>query len=65
MPLAVAPGGAARLAERVDAALVEGSGIAGMRERARAVGGTLVVGPRPGGRGFGVRAELPVGGTSR
>lgn len=48
---------------RLPTALVEGSGIAGMRERARAVGGTLVVGPRPGGRGFGVRAELPVGGA--
>ena len=50
---------------RPPAALVEGSGIAGMRERARAVGGTLVVGPRPGGRGFGVRAELPVEAAAR
>lgn len=36
-----------------------GSGIAGMRERAVAVGGRLEAGPRPG-RGFAVRAELPV-----
>ncbi|MFC4560340.1 sensor histidine kinase [Nocardiopsis mangrovi] len=38
----------------------EGNGIAGMRERARAVGGSLTAGPRPGG-GFAVRAELPRG----
>jgi signal transduction histidine kinase len=38
-----------------------GQGIAGMRERARALGGTLEAGPRPGG-GFRVRASLPVGG---
>ena len=36
-----------------------GSGIAGMRERALAVGGRLTAGPRPG-RGFAVRAELPI-----
>lgn len=39
----------------------EGSGIAGMRERARAVGGTLWVGSGEGG-GFVVRASLPLGG---
>ncbi|QBI55732.1 sensor histidine kinase [Streptomonospora litoralis] len=38
----------------------EGSGIAGMRERARAVGGRLAAGSRAEG-GFRVRAELPVG----
>ncbi|MFC4867461.1 MULTISPECIES: sensor histidine kinase [Streptomonospora] len=38
----------------------EGSGIAGMRERARAVGGRLEAGPRADG-GFRVRAELPAG----
>jgi signal transduction histidine kinase len=38
---------------------VEGSGIAGMRERAAALGGGLTAGPRPGG-GFRVRAELPL-----
>lgn len=35
-----------------------GSGIAGMRERARALGGDLSAGPAPGG-GFAVRACLP------
>ena len=39
-----------------------GHGIAGMTERARALGGTLQAGPRPGG-GFGVRAWLPVRGS--
>jgi signal transduction histidine kinase len=37
-----------------------GSGIAGMTERARALGGELAAGPRPEG-GFGVRARLPYG----
>jgi signal transduction histidine kinase len=36
-----------------------GHGIAGMTERATALGGTLQAGPRPEG-GFGVRARLPV-----
>jgi signal transduction histidine kinase len=38
-----------------------GQGIVGMRERARALGGSLEAGPRPGG-GFRVRASLPVAG---
>src|SRR5262249_13751317 len=38
-----------------------GNGIAGMRERAEALGGTLEAGPRPGGGGFRVAARLPVG----
>jgi signal transduction histidine kinase len=38
-----------------------GRGIAGMTERAAALGGTLQAGPRPEG-GFGVRARLPVHG---
>ena len=38
-----------------------GRGISGMRERARALGGSLEAGPRPGG-GFRVQASLPVGG---
>ncbi len=37
-----------------------GSGIAGMRERATALGGDLVAGPREGG-GFRVQARLPFG----
>jgi signal transduction histidine kinase len=36
-----------------------GHGIAGMRERAEAVGGTLLAGPDPDG-GFRVQARLPV-----
>jgi signal transduction histidine kinase len=39
-----------------------GNGIAGMHERAVAVGGRLEAGPRPG-RGFVVRAELPIEAT--
>jgi signal transduction histidine kinase len=38
-----------------------GQGILGMRERARALGGSLAAGPRPGG-GFRVQASLPVSG---
>lgn len=37
-----------------------GFGIGGMRERARAIGGTLDAGPRADG-GFGVHARLPLG----
>ena len=40
-------------------AVGSGQGIPGMRERARALGGSLEAGPRPGG-GFRVRASLPV-----
>ncbi|MBL0804196.1 sensor histidine kinase, partial [Streptomyces albidoflavus] len=40
-----------------------GSGITGMRERARALGGDLTAGPAPGG-GFTVRATLPLARTT-
>jgi signal transduction histidine kinase len=39
-----------------------GRGIVGMRERARALGGDLDAGPRPG-HGFRVRARFPLDGT--
>ena len=38
-----------------------GHGLAGMRERAASVGGTVETGPAYGG-GFRVAARLPVGG---
>lgn len=41
-----------------------GFGLAGMQERAAAVGGSVTHGPRPGG-GFRVRAVLPVAPTRR
>jgi signal transduction histidine kinase len=41
-----------------------GAGIAGMRERAVALGGDLQAGPRPSGAGFRVRARLPYAGES-
>jgi signal transduction histidine kinase len=40
-----------------------GRGIIGMRERAALLGGELSAGPRPSG-GFGVRATMPLGGTT-
>jgi signal transduction histidine kinase len=40
-------------------AVTAGTGLTGMGERARALGGTLAAAPRPGG-GFSVRAELPL-----
>jgi signal transduction histidine kinase len=37
-----------------------GSGLRGMEERARGLGGAFAAGPAPGGLGFTVRAELPL-----
>jgi signal transduction histidine kinase len=45
------------------AEVVDGRGIAGMRERAVSLGGTLDAGPDVGG-GFSVRAWLPLSGAS-
>jgi signal transduction histidine kinase len=45
-----------------DPGAVGGTGIQGMEERSRALGGTVEVRPRPG-RGTRVRAHLPIGGA--
>lgn len=42
----------------------DGSGLAGLRERAAALGGSLEAGPMPG-RGFRLRVALPVGAMGR
>jgi signal transduction histidine kinase len=42
-----------------DDAVTAGTGLTGMGERVRALGGTLAAAPRPAG-GFSVRAELPL-----
>jgi signal transduction histidine kinase len=39
-----------------------GHGLAGMRERVALYGGTLETGPREQGRGFRVRATIPIDG---
>jgi signal transduction histidine kinase len=49
---------------RAAALRTDGSGIGGMRERARALGGDLTAGPRPGG-GFVVWARLPYGAAGQ
>ena len=56
--LSVGDDGTAAAREQPAARLGSGRGIAGMRERAAALGGTLEAGPRPGG-GWRVRAVLP------
>lgn len=60
--IVVSDNGHGTATEFVDAGT--GNGIPGMRERAVSVGGTLVVGPRPGG-GFRVTATLPLQGDLR
>jgi signal transduction histidine kinase len=40
-------------------AVTTGNGIAGMRERATALGGSLTAGPGPGGTGFVIEVRLP------
>jgi signal transduction histidine kinase len=52
---------AARPAEPMEAPGRDGHGLAGMRERAQLVGGTLESGPRDDG-GYSVVARLPIGG---
>lgn len=44
-----------------DSRPAQGGGLAGMRQRAALLGGTLMAGNRPDG-GFGVRASLPIAG---
>ncbi|MEO3891485.1 histidine kinase [Nonomuraea sp. B5E05] len=44
------------------AEVIEGHGLAGMRERVSALGGVLTAGPVPGG--FAVRADIPVAGST-
>jgi signal transduction histidine kinase len=56
-----APGPARPARPAPAAANGSGHGIAGMTERATALGGSLEAGPRPQG-GFGVRARLPLQG---
>ena len=51
--------GAAREADRAERGMGTGHGLAGMRERAASVGGTIEAGPRAAG-GFRVAARLPV-----
>ncbi|WP_182903883.1 sensor histidine kinase [Microbispora sp. H10830] len=43
-------------------AVAEGNGLTGMRERVRALGGTLTAGPAL--QGFAVKAEIPVAGSA-
>lgn len=51
--------GLSRAASAADQQQVKGSGLIGMSERARAVGGDVITGPGPNG-GFVVRAEFPI-----
>jgi signal transduction histidine kinase len=55
----VEPAGRVGRGQEVRAGSARGRGIAGMRERVHALGGTFAAGPRPGG-GFGVDARFPL-----
>jgi signal transduction histidine kinase len=59
LTLEVTDDGAGPGSDRGPSARRGGHGLAGMTERATAIGGELAAGPRPGG-GFAVRARLPI-----
>src|SRR5690606_35385881 len=59
LSLEISDDGRGAAADLSDEDAVGGHGLLGMRERAMMLGGTLTVGPRPGG-GFRVRATLPL-----
>ena len=59
LSLEVSDDGRGAAADSPEDDVVGGHGLLGMRERAMMLGGTLTVGPRPGG-GFRVRAQLPL-----
>jgi signal transduction histidine kinase len=64
LEVAVENDGRTAVAVGVESRQGAGHGLAGMRERVRAAGGTLAAGPRAGG-GYSLRATLPVEGGPR